>query len=471
MSRYSQSLEHGVSGDLNRTTTGQYPHLPPRDEFVMQAHDTNRGRQGAMPNSMYQTIDRGSARVPELENGRTKSENDRGSGHRLARFLRKDRSKQHTREKLVISSPISVSPGHAPHRPVRPPIEQTPASFYGISTLQNSEAPMPPPKHMPANPKPTIRKENLGTAKEALGSHPAATSLETMRREYPAERILTRSATKDRNRRTAVFRSSDSDGIVLLKPEISQERKLERRKGRVFQSGPMLTAIQEFQEFPNPETFDGQDDDQFWDDAGINDDSEVVVPEPEDGDPEMTIIPRRQKLDGNVVPELSITAPERDDDTKKVTMTRSGRPSKPLLDVDDAYERLYHRQEKEVRRLKYLAPLAWMVADAEGIEPTDIDALASALQNIINDNTKLWNLWPLAVTLAEDQNLDLDEYQTFPQALQKVLDDRDSAKRAAYHHMTRQRQLEGRVRQMQRERQQHMERETYQYQDEEDYIR
>ncbi|KAI1074620.1 hypothetical protein F5B20DRAFT_586092 [Whalleya microplaca] len=480
MSRYSQSREYGVSSDLNRTTTRQYPPPPPRGEF-MQAHDLSfRGRQGAMmSNSTYQTMERASARVPELENGRKKSGNDRSEGHHgLSRWLGKHKDKpKHEKEKLVISSPMPISPRRVPQRPARPPIEQTPASFYGMSTLQESRAPVlppkppVPPKDTPSTLKLTIRRENLGTAREALGSHPVKW-LNSAQRQYPAERILTPSAAKDRNRQTVIYSDTES-GVAPTKPEVSAQLKAERRKGRVFQSGPLLAELQGFQEFPDPQTFDGQDDGEFWEDAGINDDSEVLNPETEDGDPEMTIIPEQQKEDGLCVPELTITAPEKTDNSTRARKTRSGRPSKPLLDVDDAYERLFHRQEKETRKLRQLLPLAWLVADIEGIEPTDIGALTRALQGIIDDNDKLWKLWPLAMTLAEDQGLDLEDFKAFPQALQKVLADRDSAQRAAYHHMARERQLEGRVRQMQRE-QERMQRERmsrYQDHDQEDYIR
>ncbi|KAI1203893.1 hypothetical protein F5X97DRAFT_317912 [Nemania serpens] len=118
-----------------------------------------------------------------------------------------------------------------------------------------------------------------------------------------------------------------------------------------------------------------------------------------------------------------------------------------FLSVDEAYKTLFQRSKRENRTLRGLLPLAWLLAEAEGIDIHDTAALVEALEGIIEDRQRSSNLLSLASTLCADQDIDFETgaFENLPRALDKVLKDREAAKFAAGHEKRVRQRLERRV--------------------------
>ncbi|KAI1103907.1 hypothetical protein F4804DRAFT_332840 [Jackrogersella minutella] len=433
-SRHSQYRQHGGSSE----------HLPLRNESTL-AYDSSRGRREApMANSAsYQGMDRTLRRVPKFENKDTIM--SRSFGHWLGRHKAKRAASP---ERLRISEPQPLLLPQAPTRPKRPPFELTPQSGHGSRILPELEAPKSQPKVA------GIQRQHLGRANEALGSHPVASWLGTMEKKVPPRQVLLQPADSNGSLRIPVSEANrshkspvESESSNEIKAKKMAEIKAERRKGRVFLNTEVPKNLYEF---PDPETWQSEDeqetddgDSRFWEDAGFDD---VYEPKTEDSH----------------IPNITITKPSDDGNEP----THNERPQN-LLSVDHCYKALLQNQKREIRglnnALRYLLPLAWLISEAEGIDPDDAIALEDALKRILADRKKLFDLFPLARILAEDQKVDVNDFKTLPRALRNVLYDRDNAKKVAEYHKMVSKRLEGRLA--------HLRGEENDDEDDEEYIR
>ncbi|CAJ2501887.1 Uu.00g047400.m01.CDS01 [Anthostomella pinea] len=359
-----------------------------------------------------------------------------------------------------------AQPKPSPRRPARPPIKQSPASFSHFPGFKEARPPTPPPKDyrptaphapkpvalpLPRTPQvpiksPRMNRKNLGRPGEALGSHPVAPWLDSMAqrmpRIMPTKRELVPSATREHNRRAVVYPGEDMSHIVIKEPRLSSELLAERRRGQYFSQGQP-----NFHEFPDPTAWEDDDDDedeeeyddgQYWEDAGFDD---------EQSEPETEV----SELKGSPVarpgiPEIWVYPPS--DGT-----IEQGKSEGPSLTAEHAYKRICEEQQRELSRLKCsmeeLAPLAWLIIDAQRILPGDGRDLATALKDIIEDSEKLAELRPMATALARDQGLEHVGFGEYLRGLQNVFADRDEAKRAAARHKKMRLRAEQHVRDLQ----------------------
>ncbi|KAI1134456.1 hypothetical protein F5Y05DRAFT_422073 [Hypoxylon sp. FL0543] len=446
-SRQSQYRQHG----------GSFEDLILQNESTL-AYDSHREPEDtASPNSSsHQRLDRVLSYIRGFEK-------DAKLTTTFGRWLGKHKLKNaRSTERLRISEPIMLS--QAPLRPKRPLVEQTPQLVLESRILPELEGSRPSSRGSRS------QGQNLAKPAEALGSHPIGTWLDSMGKKFPPEKILLKpDADVDSD---ATLRSSDvvqsSRGSVEVSPssgsfsdderEQIADIKAERRKGRVFLDGELPI---ELHEFPNPETWQGEDYEEedggydgFWEDAGFDDVYEPK-PEPEPDAGEVSI------------PKIVITKP--DDDGKGMAHSEEGTQS--LLTVDHCYKVLWDGSKREIRGLRnglrLLIPLAWLVAEAEGVDLDDIAALEDALKAIIADRDKLIDLFPLAEILARDQNVNINDHKALNQAMKNVLEDRDNAKRVAEYHKMARKRLEARVAQMEKKRRERVDSDC----DDEDYIR
>ncbi|KAI2472366.1 hypothetical protein F4781DRAFT_428336 [Annulohypoxylon bovei var. microspora] len=332
-------------------------------------------------------------------------------------------------EGIRISDPILIQ--QAPARPRRPSVALAPQLGHGSQIRPELVVPKPPPKN------PGVQKQNLGNTREALRSHPVTPRSDTRNKDISSQQGLKYS---DNSRDSRVARSEavrsqrtpvEPQPAIDVKAKRMAEIKADRRKGRIFLDGTNLY------EFPNPENWQGGDDNgddgHIWEDAGFND-------------------PYTPATNDRPVPEITVTQPTDDEEES----TQSEEIPQRLLAVEDCYKVLWQGQKKEIRglreSLRYLVPLAWLIAESEGVDLNDMVALEGALKTIIADREKLFDLFPLAQVLADDQKVDIDDFTALPRALKNVMSDRDSAKRMSdYHRMVRQR-LEGRIAQLEKGR-------------------
>ncbi|KAI3323568.1 hypothetical protein HD806DRAFT_522711 [Xylariaceae sp. AK1471] len=349
-------------------------------------------------------------KASSYDNGQKAKQNEERSSH-FGRLLGgKSRAKQLI-DKASIGQPMPLLP-QPPPRPARPSIEQGPASFLTYPVVELSR-PVLLNDGLPAKPtSPRIDPRHLGSVDEALHSHPTQGLLENL-----AGRCLPKSdkSIKSRHRKFVICERDDDEQIFLREPKPSPDLLTERRRGRVFSTVGTEGSLHQF---PNPDTWKTNQEDQG-----------------------------AEKLIECGVPTIKLSPPE-EGDVQQVEPNN--------LSVGHAYKILHHDAEREVRRLrrlKGLQPLAWLIAEAEGIDPNDTAALAEALRDIIEDRYKLNNLLPLAVTLCVDQGIEFDNkaFQELPQALEKILADRDRAQYVAGHHKRARQKLECRVKQLESE--------------------
>ncbi|KAF3066528.1 hypothetical protein GL218_09036 [Daldinia childiae] len=294
-------------------------------------------------------------------------------------------------------------------------------------------------------------------------SYPVGAWLDDSEKTHPPRQILLRSSAGDseeeaprvvQSRRSSRISSSSTlpepEPRRDVKPSLSADVRAERRKGRIFLNSDPSRSLYEF---PDPEVWSNEgddesdDDDQFWDDAGFEDSDfddagfEEAVFESTD----------RQYPTDSSIPEITVSSPSDEESETKRRMS-----SKDMLKPDDVYKVLWKQQTKETRFLnetqRFLLPLAWLVAEAEGIDVNDLPALEMSLKSIIADRQKLIDLFPLAKILAKDQKVDVTDFKSFPRMLKNVIADRDNAKRLAEYHRVARRKLESRVAQLEMER-------------------
>ncbi|KAI1466936.1 uncharacterized protein F4812DRAFT_465581 [Daldinia caldariorum] len=471
-SRYSQPQYRDELSRFPSEATRSHPNLLSSTEPT-QAYDSRgerRGRGIKTSHSMQNPqMDRTSLRDPSVENKDVKVTKA------FSRWLGKHKAKNAANpERLRISEPQPASLPQAPLRHKHSFNEQAPLPPNISRILPELGIPKPPLKN------PSIQKKNLGKSHDALGSYPVGTWLDNSEKTYPPKQILFNSKAGDNeNEMTGVAKSRrqsraspksvtyESELADDIQSGLAADIRAERRKGRIFSNEDPLKNLYEF---PDPDAWYGEEDDesdeddQFWDDAGF-DDSDFGGSDLDDaGFEEAVFTARRERYSANIsVPDIVISTP-----------TDEGEPSKrrasseDLLKPDDVYKVLWKKQAKEIRFLnetqRYLLPLAWLVAEAEGIDVNDLPALEKALKVIISDRRKLFDLFPLAKVLAKDQKVDVNDFKSFPRILKNVLSDRDNAKRLADYHRTAKLKLESKVAQLEAEN-------IGESPDDEDYIR
>jgi hypothetical protein len=246
---------------------------------------------------------------------------------------------------------------------------------------------------VPTSPK--IDRRNLGSAAEALHSHPTSTWFES------SGFLQSNMGIKKQHRKVAICERDEDDYVLIQPSELSTDLLAEHRQGRMLPREARGTS----QEFP-----------QFRS-SGTNEKERV----------EQTV--------GSTIPIITLTSPP-EGDIDQVDST--------FLSVKEAYEILLKRSNKEIRRLR---PLAWLVAETEGINIRNTTALVEALEEIINDREKLSKLLPLAAALCKDQGIDLnaEAFESLPRVLDQVLKERREAKFAALHNKRAKHSLECRV--------------------------
>ncbi|OTB14152.1 hypothetical protein K445DRAFT_23933 [Daldinia sp. EC12] len=448
-SRYSQPQYEDEPSSFSARATKSHSNLLSTVESTQayNSHGERRGRGIKASHSMQnQHMDRMLPRDPLVENKDVKVTKA------FSRWLGKHKAKNAASpERLRISEPQSVP--QAPLRHKRSFNEQTSLPAKNSRILPELEVAKP-------SSKPTcIQKKNLGKSKDALGSYPVGTWLDKSEKTYPPQRVLFESKAEDsedeapsgrRSRMSTRSAEFENDLVDNLQHKLSADVRAERRKGRIFsKSDPSKNLY----EFPDPDGWydedddDSDEDDEFWDDAGFDD------PVFDDAGFEEAVFTGRHEQGpaSSPIPNIVISTPTDEEEEAK---RRSN--SENLLKPDDVYKVLWKKQAKEIRFLtetqRYLLPLAWLVAEAEGIDVNDLPALENALKVIISDRRKLFDLFPLAKVLAKDQNVDVDDFKTFPRMLKNVLADRDNAKRLANYHRTAKLKLESKIARLESEK-------------------
>ncbi|KAI0596881.1 hypothetical protein F4775DRAFT_593988 [Biscogniauxia sp. FL1348] len=444
-SRYPQHRQLEGSNELSRAPARRLTQSPRESMLAYDSHKQRDVMATASP--MYHRVD--PTQAPGLESGRKKlggSQRDESSSSNRW-FGRSHKPKtqsvdkgKFSLDKLSISAPIPIGP--APTRPPRPPIEQTPASFYNflaLEELNGNEKPLPkppqPPVHYPKQPSsmkpPTIRADRLGQRHDALGSHPVTLQLEGMSKRQPASHISSLSAKKQRNRNTVICPSGEEHHGMFREPQLSAGLIAERRRGRVYTPSKL-------QGFPDPtlwqrnedEIDDQKYDQEYVSDQEFYDDRTWEEEERREEDPE---------IHGPNVPTINLVKPEDEP------------PQQTYLKVDNAWKNLYNNERKVVRGLERLAPLARMIAESENVDVNNAWELQDGLETIIQDRERLFKLWPLVEKLSEDQGLNVLDFNSMAPALESVFADRDRAKHMASVHKHACQQLEHQVRKLQGE--------------------
>ncbi|KAL7629673.1 hypothetical protein AAE478_001196 [Parahypoxylon ruwenzoriense] len=452
--RQLQLPQFSESNGPSKTMATQSQHFAPRKESTL-AYDSLRGRQDTVPLDFmpYQRIGRQSTHVPELESYDENSVKRRSKSHALSRWLgKRTASTAKKYERPYISEPRLISAPRALGLPDRSPVGQMPKFSYRSQALSQPEALRPQRTEPSFAANHGVRRQNLGTVHDALGSHPVSNWLNKTEKRFPAQQILFRTAS-DYDHEPTICSKADGSRLPPTEPEVIEYIRSERRKGRIFSEGEFSEALYEF---PDPEDWCGQDDggndyDQYWEDAGFHE------YETEDGNDDNT-------NDGHGMATVEYDPKTKDSNIPKLEITHTGpdknaalaeppkRVSKGLLSVDDCYERLWSAQLKETMGLRQLIPLAQRIAEVGRINSNGhINFYKETLESLIRDHDRLYDLMPVADLLAEDQNLDISDLGPFTQAFERVLAERDTARSAAGHHKRQARRLEGRIAELESE--------------------
>ncbi|KAI6084794.1 hypothetical protein F4821DRAFT_279798 [Hypoxylon rubiginosum] len=429
--------KHHQPSDLRSDIMSPQVQVRSQNESTL-AYDSPRERQGTLrPNSMStQETSRVIKRIPEVEHKDTKWAKFFGN------FLGKPKEKpSSSHEKLSISEPRLISaPSHV--RAGHQPAQQTPAPKRVSRILSEVNLPKPPSKS------PRIQRENLGTAREALGSQPIGSWLNRMEKQCPAQQILLTASRRQSNQSKSA--PENAWPLTDVVAQTSADIKAERRKGRIFLDSDLSRNLYEF---PDPEEWyddsDDDSDDSRWEDAGFDDGGDDDDTDDADND--------------GTIPNIIISEPC--DNKCNENATQRNRMSKRHLDIDDCYKVLWTNQDKELRQIKRcLLPLAYLIAEVENIDLDNPELLEGTLKSIIADRERLFDLYPLAYMLAQDQGIDAEDFAALPQVLDSVFQDRDNAKKMVRYHKATKEKLERRVAEMENER-------KHSYEDAEEYVR
>lgn len=502
-------------------------HLPPRWNEPALAHGSPSpyfGRQGAptvlrsnLPATVYRTMERGPALVPELENdrdemaylmrsSRTKTGEDRststkrgGGGGFMKRIFDSGSGSSNNKNPAVVTRPKISAPsapqkiqrvlpvgfanslasgaaeprGPPPQRPTRPPVELSPTS------------PRAPPPDMAAlkaaaaaarvqtTAKPVvIRPENLGSAADALRSHPVR-----------APELL--SARKAYHRKTSVvsFPAHQGQGVAEMHPgrgfqrredlglpvempaaaddvadspveeeeDVVVDPKLARRRGMIFDM-KSLTSFPEpnFGDSPASSSADNDDDDNHHQQQ-----QSEPEPEPEtevsymeesseseededqtDDEQQQPLVLAQPKVDG-IPPVVLIPAPE------------PARTTVDHLTVDYPFHKVLRQELAGARNVvAHYEELGEALCGLSGgavDDPTDVGALLDVLEDLARRSDDYTTLSPTLDLFAHDRRVNVRDTAAVARGLVQVLNTRNEAVAAATHHKKKARALEKRL--------------------------
>ncbi|RYP89264.1 hypothetical protein DL770_004483 [Monosporascus sp. CRB-9-2] len=463
-SYYTTRVPSGASGQ--RLSTAPPQHLPPRWDEPTLAYGFPYERSGAARSStrVYQEMERGPARVPELDNkleGLMRMREEESPHKRGFKkwFDRRDHGKTSNSSRLGISAPQRVEKvltpvfpytaigGRAPPpRPNRPPFELSPA------TPANAAA-----QEMPV----VIKPENLGTAAQALRSNPVcAPELLSARKSYNRKRAVVEMPSGQVAEMFPGYGTQQSimpieppaepplpvelpaEPVVATRRQADGKVKTTHHRGMVISPGSpaALTSFPEpaFDDHHGAEAQRG-DVEGPSEDAGSN--SEPEVSDTAEEEEAEAVAPKTEENAPMGIPQIVITEP---------SDVGPSKPDTALLTPDYLYKRLLKTEKKRAVRLaNALEPLAVLLAEAGGVGIYDFGAQEQVLQRLVEDSARYQAVRPALDILAHDRRVDPEDGQGLINGLCDVLAVRDEAKEAATHHKRKAKALEARLKHLQ----------------------
>ncbi|RYP74822.1 hypothetical protein DL771_002743 [Monosporascus sp. 5C6A] len=463
-SYYTTRVPSGGSGQ--RLSTAPPQHLPPKWDEPTLAYGSPYGRSGAARSStrVYQEMERGPARVPELDNKleglmrMREAESPHKQGFKKW-FDKRDNGRTSNGSRPRISAPQRVEKvltpvfpyttvgGRAPPpRPNRPP--------FGLSPVD--------PANAAAQETPVVIKpENLGTAAQALRSNPvSAPELLSARKSYNRKRAVVEMPWGQVTEMLPGHGAQQSimpielpaelplpvelpaEPVVATRRQADDGVKTARRRGMVIppESAAALTSLPEpaFSDHHGAEAQRG-DAKRSSEDAGSSSEPEVGnAAEEEEAE---AVGPKTEENAPMGIPQIVITEPSDIGPSK---------PDKDLLTPHYLYKRLLKAEKKRAVRLaNALEPLAVLLAEAGGVETYDFGAQEQVLQRLVEDSARYQAVRPALDILAHDRRVDSEDGQGLINGLCDVLAVRDEAKEAATHHKRKAKALEVRLKQLQ----------------------
>ncbi|KAI1131287.1 hypothetical protein F5Y10DRAFT_262255 [Nemania abortiva] len=301
-------------------------------------------------------------------------------------------------DKASVGQPL-LPPSRPTSRPISRPIKISPPTLitYPIENRPRESTSL-------IAKSPMINTQNLGSVSEALHSSPTHVWPDSRAIEPPRSS----KETKRQNRKFVICERDDNDYVIIKGPTPPTDLPVESQEERT-------PPTHEFQEFPS---FRSSEADE------------------EEGD-EQTVDP--------TIPIIRVIPPPEGDVNQIEDEER--------LSVEVAYKSLLKKCNGEIRMLRKLLPLAFIVSETEGIKLDKTEKLAEALQEIIDDRRRLAKLLPLAAILCKDQGINLDPkaFKSFPRALNQVFKDRDDARFEAQYNKREKERLERRVNRLEKE--------------------
>ncbi|RYO79533.1 hypothetical protein DL766_000280 [Monosporascus sp. MC13-8B] len=461
-SNYTTRVPGGAGG--RGLSTAPLQPLPPRWDGPTLAYGSPYGRSGAARSStrVYQEMERGPARVPELDNKLEGLMRMRESPHKRGFkkwFDKRDHGKTSNGSRPTISAPqraekvltpvfpyTAVGGRAPPPRPNRPPFELSPVAPTNAAVQE-----------MPV----VVKPENLGTAAQALRSNPvSAPELLIARKSYNRKRTVVEMPSGQVAEMFPGHGAQQSimpvelhaelplpvelpaEPVVATRRQAGDKVKTARRRGMVV-SPDSAAALTSF----SVPSFDDNHDAEAQPadvgssraDAGSKGELEVIdAAKEEEAD---AVVPKIEENVPMVVPQIIITEPP------------DAGPSKPdtdLLTPDYLLKRLLKAEKKRAGKLAdALEPLAVLLAEAGGVETYDFGAQEQVLQRLVEDSARYQAVRPALDILAHDRRVDPEDGQGLINGLCDVLAVRDEAKEAATHHKRKAKALEARLKQLQ----------------------
>ncbi|RYP17308.1 hypothetical protein DL765_004599 [Monosporascus sp. GIB2] len=440
--------------------------LPPRWDEPTLAYGSPYGRSGAARSStqVYQEMERGPARAPELDNKleglmRMREEDSPHKRGFKKWFDKRDQGKTSNGSRPTISAPqraekvltpvfpyTAVGGRAPPPRPNRPPFGLSPAAPANAAAQE-----------MPV----VIKPENLGTAAQALRSNPvSAPEPLVARKSYNRKRTVVEMPS---GRVAEMFPGHGAqqsimpielpaelplpvelpaEPVVATRRQAGDEVKTAPHSGMVVSpdSAAALTS------FPEPSFGDNHDAE-----AQRADVESATADAGSKGEPEVSnaareeeaeaVAPKTEKNGPMVVPQIVITEP---------LDVGPSKPDTDLLTPNDLFKRLLKAEKKRAGKLaNALEPLAVLLAEAGGVGTYDFGAQEQVLQRLVEDSARYQAVRPALDILARDRRVDPEDGQGLINGLCDVLAVRDEAKEAATHHKRKAKALEARLKQLQ----------------------
>lgn len=370
--------------------------------------------------------------------------------------------------------------GPPPPRPTRPPVELSPApplagvpmpgSGSGISPELAALKAAAVAARAQASKPVVIRPERLGTAAQALRSHPVRapdllmarkaynrkTSVVAMPTSHGSDGVSGGSCVMEMHPDRSV--QSDREALELPVPLGGGGRddadndvmstKASRRCGMVFDTAPLsLTSFPEPVFSPEATAADSGDDDHHdhQQQRGEGESKVEAEPKPEAisvvaVEEEEVLVPAAQPLSsrGAVVPAVVLTPPR-----------EPARTTVDHLTADYPYKRQLRRERAEMRAaIARWEPVGELLCGASGgavDDPADPEALAGVLEQLADDSARYCALRPTLDLLARDRRVSVEDPDALAQGIVDVLNVRNQAVAAAAHHKKKARALERRL--------------------------